>query len=131
MFTELLYKNFIVSLNLWQKLEILTIGNPLEYDSNFNYMEWEKILLYAGNFFMNSPLVFSAFGKIYLSQGIMFFPMRLKLLFPKQSAGNFRLSTTAMASTSNTYNTFDNLPKISVHSPIHNSKLNDEEFGFF
>ena len=53
------------------------------------YLEWEKILLYAGNFSINSPLVFITFGKSYLKNK----------LSPEQSAGNFSLSTTAMAST--------------------------------
>lgn len=76
----------------------------------------EKILLYAGNSLLSNPLVFIALGKIYL-------------YFTGQSAGNFSFSTKAV--TKNTYNKYSELPKISEHVPIHNSNLNDEEFGYF
>src|SRR4051812_21607310 len=64
--------------------------------------EWEKILLYAGNSCISSPLVFIALGKIYLNQ----------FSLPGQSAGNFSFSTKATASTKNTYNSYTNLPLI-------------------
>lgn len=63
------------------------------------YLEWEKILLCAGNFCTNSPLAFIAFGKSYLK----------KKISPEQSAGNFSISTKAPASTKNTYNLHSSL----------------------
>jgi len=78
-----------------------------------------KILLYAGNSLLSSPLVFIALGTIYL-------------YFTRQSAGNFFcFSTMAKAATKNTYNKWFELPKLSEHVPIHNSNLNDEELGYF
>ena len=53
-----------------------------------------KILLYAGNFCISSPLVFFALGTIYL----------LQYYLPEQSAGNFGFSTKATAVAKNTYN---------------------------
>jgi hypothetical protein len=73
----------------------------------------EKILLYAGNSWLSNPLVFIAFGKIYL-------------YFTRQSAGNFSFSTKAQAVTKNTYIKYQELPKISEHVPKHNN-FNDEE----
>src|SRR5277367_5674632 len=61
--------------------------------------EWEKILLYAGNFSISSPILFIRLGKIYLTPS-------------EQSAGNFTFSTKATAITKNTYNSYLNLPKI-------------------
>lgn len=79
----------------------------------------EKILLYAGNSWLSSPLVFIALGTIYL-------------YLTGQSAGNFFcFSTMVKAVTKNTYNKWFELPKISGHLPIHNSNLNDKEFGYF
>ena len=63
--------------------------------------EREKILLYAGNFCINSPLVLIALGKIYLNKS------------PEQSAGNFSFSTKVTTVTKNTYNKYYDLPKIS------------------
>ena len=83
-----------------------------------------KILLYAGNSSISSPLVFIALGKIY-------FKKQFTLPSPRQSAGNFSLSTKATASTKNTYNNFSSLPKISEHTPKHKSNLTDQEFGYF
>lgn len=83
--------------------------------------EREKILLYAGNSCLSSPLVFITLGKIYLKKNKL----------PGQSAGNFNISTQATASAKNTYNSYINLPKISEHVPKHNSNLNDTDFGFF
>lgn len=83
--------------------------------------EWEKILLYAGNSCISSPLVFTALGKIYLNT------------LPGQSAGNFSFSTKATAVTKNTYNSYQKLPLISEHVPKPNkvTNLNDNEFGYF
>lgn len=83
--------------------------------------EWKKILLYAGNSSISSPLAFIALGKIYLNTQ------------PGQSAGNFSISTKATAVTKNTYNSYKNLSLISEHVPtpaklIH---LTDNEFGYF
>jgi hypothetical protein len=75
-----------------------------------------KILLYAGNSGINSPLVFIAIGIIYL--------------FRRQSAGNFSFSTKATAVTKNTYTNYTNLLTISEHVPSKNH-LNDEQFGYF
>ncbi|EMD85023.1 hypothetical protein COCC4DRAFT_154300 [Bipolaris maydis ATCC 48331] len=77
----------------------------------------EKILLYAGNSSINSPLIFIMLGIIYL--------------FKRQSAGNFGFSTKATAVTKNTYTNYKNLPLISEHVPIHKSNLTDDEFGWF
>jgi len=73
-----------------------------------------KILLYAGNSSINSPLAPVALGTIYL--------------FPRQSAENFSFSTNATAVTKNTYN-YNNLSKISEHVPDHNSNLTNDELG--
>jgi hypothetical protein len=80
--------------------------------------EWEKILLYAGNFSISSPILFIRLGKIYLTSS-------------EQSAGNFTFSTKAKANTKNTYNSYLNLPKINEHVPKHKSNLTDLEFGYF
>ena len=79
----------------------------------------EKILLYAGNSCISSPLAFNALGKICLKSQ------------PGQSAGNFTQSTKATASTKNTYTQYYNLPKISEHVPMHNSNLSDTDLGYF
>jgi hypothetical protein len=76
-----------------------------------------KILLYAGNSCINSPLVLITFGTIYL--------------FKRQSAGNFGFSTKATAATKNTYTNYKNLPLISKHVPNRKSNLTDQEFGYF
>ncbi len=76
----------------------------------------EKILLYAGNSCINSPLVLIALGTIYL--------------FHRQSAGNLSFSTKATAVTKNTYTSYKNLLPISEHVPIKN-QLTDNEFGYF
>lgn len=83
--------------------------------------EREKILLYAGNSCISSPLAFIALGKIYLNTP------------PGQSAGNFSFSTKAPAVTKNTYNSYLNLPLISQHvpSPAKIANLKDSEFGYF
>ena len=79
-----------------------------------------KTLLYAGNSWINSPLVLIALGTIYLFYYLT-----------GQSAGNFFFSTKATAVARNTYNKYLNLPKISVHVPKPNSDLSDDEFGHF
>ena len=75
-----------------------------------------KILLYAGNSCINSPLVFIALGTIYL--------------FKRQSAGNLSFSTYATAVTKNTYTSYKNLQLISEHVPNKNP-LTDNDFGYF
>lgn len=80
--------------------------------------DWEKILLYAGNFSISNPLLFIRLGKIYLKRS-------------EQSAGNFSFCTKASASTKNTYNSYSVLPKISEHVPKHKSDLTDLDFGYF
>lgn len=75
----------------------------------------EKILPYAGNSFINSPLVLIALGKI--------------CLFKRQSAGNFSFSTKATAVTKNTYS-YKNLLPISEHVPKR-TFLTDNDFGYF
>lgn len=77
----------------------------------------EKILLYAGNSCIRSPLVFIALGTIYLFLG--------------KSARNFGISTTATAVTKNTYNKYTDLPLISEHLPEHKSNLTNDELGYF
>lgn len=74
----------------------------------------EKILLYAGNSCINSPLVLIALGTIYL--------------FKRQSAGNFSFSTKSTVATKNTYTSYNNLLLISEHVPNKNH-LTDNEFG--
>jgi hypothetical protein len=76
-----------------------------------------KILLYAGNSCIDSPLMFIMLGKIYL--------------FKRQSAGNFGFSTKATAVTKNTYTNYKFLPLISEHVPNHKRNLTDDEFGSF
>ncbi len=78
----------------------------------------EKILLCAGNSCINCPLTFTVFGKICF-------------YLPGQSAGNFTFSTKAPAVTKNTYNSYNNLPKISEHVSKHKSNLTDNELGYF
>ena len=72
-----------------------------------------KILLYAGNSWLSSPLVFIALVTIYL-------------YFTRQSAGNFwfRMAKAVFK------NTFNGLPEISKHVSIRNN-LKDEQFGYF
>ncbi len=80
-----------------------------------------KILLYAGNSWLNSPFVFLPLGIIYLYHKFI----------TGQSAGNFSFSLNAPAVTKNTYNKSSELPKFSVHVPNHISNLNDTDLGFF
>lgn len=89
------------------------------WTTQFYQGDREKILLYAGNSCISSPLAFIALGKIYFN------------ITPGQSAGNFSFSTKATAVTNNTYNSYTNLPLISEHLPKHNSNLTDNDFGYF
>lgn len=77
----------------------------------------EKILLYAGKSYINSPLIIIiiiiVFGTIYL-------------LFNGLSAGNFNLNTNI-----NTGKNFKDLPLISEHVPKHVRLLRDEDLGYF
>lgn len=77
-----------------------------------------KILLYAGNSYINSPLVLITLGTIYL-------------FYKGQSAGNFGFSAEATAVTKNTYTNYKNLPLISLHVSNHKSNLTDNELGYF
>lgn len=85
----------------------------------------EKILLYAGNSCISSPLVLITFGTIYL--GLC--PCRHYL--PGQSAGNLGFSAKATAVVKNTYNKFFDLPLISEHVTNHKHNLTDGDFGYF
>ena len=68
-----------------------------ELHLRINYLgDSEKILLYAGNSSISSPLALIALGKIYL------------ITPPGQSAGNFTYSTKATADTINTFNNYKN-----------------------
>jgi len=89
----------------------------------------EKILLYAGNSFLTSPLALIALGIIYLLQHsyIKF----NKGCLQGQSAGNFGFSRKATAVTKNTYNSYTILPLISEHVSEHKSNLTDNELGYF
>jgi hypothetical protein len=81
------------------------------------FVSTDKILLCASNFYIKSPLVLITLGKIFDMS--------------EQLAGNFHFSTIATASTKYIYNSYTNLPLISEHVPKHNSKLNDNDFGYF
>ena len=85
----------------------------------------EKILLYAGNSCISSPLVLNTFGTIYLGLCPCICYM------PGQSAGNFGFSAKASAVVKNTYNKFINLPLISEHVTNHKRNITDEDFGYF
>lgn len=81
-----------------------------------------KILLYAGNSWLSSPLIYIMLGTIYL-------------YYTRQSAGNFNLITKTTVVITNTYNKYTtivtNLPKISEHVYKHNNNLTKDELGFF
>lgn len=81
----------------------------------------EKILLYAGNPFISSPLIFIMLGKIYLKINNL----------QGQSAGNFSFSAKATACINSTYNSYTKLYLISEHVSKHKSNLTDTEFGCF
>lgn len=80
-----------------------------------------KILLYAGNSFVSSPLVFITIGTIYL----------LQYYLKGQSAGNLGFSSKANALAKNTYNILNNLPFITEHVPNHKTNLTDHDLGYF
>ena len=80
----------------------------------------QKILLYAGNSYVYSPLIFIMLGKIYFKQFIL-----------RQSAGNFSFNTSATAVIKNIYTSYINLPLISEHVPKHKSNITDNDFGYF
>jgi len=89
----------------------------------------EKILLYAGNFFLSSPLVLVAFGIIYLFYIDAYY-------IKGQSAGNFSFTLNVSDFAQNTYNKSNqhswlDIPKISEHVPNHNSNLISNELGYF
>ena len=81
-----------------------------------------KILLYAGNSYINSPLVLIAFGTIYL---LYFINKNIR-----QSAGNLSFSTNVTSVTKNTYSSYKNLLPISEHVSNKNH-LTNNEFGYF
>lgn len=93
----------------------------------------EKILLYAGNSCISSPLVLIAFGTIYL---LIFIAVAKQCFCPAtfnftgQSAGNYSFAKSTDISI-NTYNKHINLPKISEHVSKHKTNLTDIEFGYF
>jgi hypothetical protein len=104
-----------------------------------------KILLYAGNSWISSPLAFIALGTIYLSQNYL----------TGQSAGNFGFCTKATELGKNLFNKIThgktssqinlnhrlgitpgediptNFPLISEHVSNHKTDQSDEEFGYF
>ena len=84
-----------------------------------NIVFTKKILLYAGNSCISSPLLF--IGTIYLFHNYM----------SRQSAGNFSFSSKATGRIDNTYNKYINLPLISKNVSKHNSNLTDSNFGYF
>ncbi len=92
----------------------------------------EKILLYAGNSCLCSPLVnYNVRKNLHKKSG--------------QSAGNFHFSTipifikskekiataSAKAMIKNFYTNYSNLPKISEHVPKHISNLTESNFAYF
>lgn len=81
----------------------------------------EKILLYAGNSWISSPLAFIALGTIYFCQKYL----------SGLSAGNFYFSSNATAVVKNTYSKFITLPSISEHTGKHKPELTKKEFGYF
>jgi hypothetical protein len=83
----------------------------------------EKNLLYAGTFWISSPLVNLTLGKIYL--------YHKKIFITKKSAGNFYFSHNASAGTKKNYNKFSELPLISEHVAKHTQDLSDEALGHF
>ena len=88
-----------------------------------------KILLYAGNSYLNSPLVYDKYIYLSMTLGTIYLIFFTKEL--GQSAGNFGFSTKATAVAKNTYNKFRDLPLISIHVSKHKAVLTDNEFGYF
>jgi len=95
-----------------------TVG--LDVDKE-NLVFTTKILLYAGNSFINNSFVLFTNETIYLLQNFL----------EGQSAGNFSFSTRATAVTKDTYNKYTKLPKISEHRPKLKKNFSDQEFGYF
>lgn len=95
-----------------------TVGLDVDKD---NLVFTIKILLYAGNSFINNSFVLFTDETIYL----------LQYFLEGQSAGNFSFSTRATAVTKNTYNKYTKLPKISEHKPKLKKNLSDQELGYF
>lgn len=116
-------------------LDVDTFVSTELHLSLYSSGEWEKILLYAGNSSISSPLAFIALGKIYLGptppQGSR--TWQVGGAIAGQSAGNFSISTKATAVTKNTYNSYQNLALISEHvpTPAKIAALTDNEFGYF
>jgi len=63
--------------------------------------------------------------------GKIYFMLCMQNTLPGQSAGNFSFSVKTSVNTKSTYNSYRQLPLISVHVANHKSDLNDEEFGYF
>jgi len=108
----------------------LFIKSLINFNNSFELGEWEKILLYAGNSCLSSPLGLTSLGKIYL--------LAPRVASLGQSAGNF--STLFFSKKRVVAPTTDikirsyigiNLPKISEHVPKHKSNLSDNDFGYF
>src|SRR6185312_9148194 len=96
----------------------------------------QKILLYAKNFYISSPLVLITFGTIYLKNILGSWHYKLHLVgkakyFSEQSAGNFNLVTNTSVVTRNIYTRYFELPLISEHIPQRKNKLTNNEFGYF
>ena len=92
-----------------------TVGLDVDKD---NLVFTTKILLYAGNSFINNSLVLFTNETIYLLQNYL----------EGQSAGNLSISTRATAATKDIYN---KLPQISEHRPKFKKNLSEKELGYF
>lgn len=76
-----------------------------------------KILLYAGNFCISSPLVFITLGTIYLFSG--------------KSASNFAIGVPLARAINKTTYDYTNIPWISDHLSKYRTNLTKEELGYF
>lgn len=101
-----------------------TVGLDVDIDNLVS--TWKKILLYAGNFCISSPLILIIIGTIYFFKKEKFFSF-----LSKQSAGNFNFFTKTTVVIKNTYTNFFNLPLVSEHVPNHRNNFTDDEFGYF
>lgn len=100
----------------------------LDVDRVINLVFTVKILLYAGNSYISSPLAYDIYFCYLIALGTIYlFQFYLK----GQSAGNISFSTKATAVTSNTYNNYYSLGKISEIVTHHKTQLNQDEFGYF
>jgi hypothetical protein len=97
-----------------------TVGLDVDRD---NLVFTVKILLYAGNSCINSPLVLITFGTICL--------LKNRNILSRQSAGNFSLVTNTKVVTKNIYTKYSELPLISEHVPTRKNNLKDSDFGYF